>query len=252
MPAGIILAGGAPDPHLAPGLPNKAFLDLHGGPILARVFAALTGCAAIEGVVVVGPPAPVAALLGAGVQVVPEQASMMDNISAAVAALPGVQQVLTVAADLPLLRADTIQSFLDRCPPDADVCYPIVPQPIVESRYPGARKTYVKVTDGTFTGGSVLLFRAPLIGQVRPLVEQIIAARKNPVQLGRLFGGALVFKFLAGRLSIADVEARVHELTGIRARAVIFDGPEIALDVDAERPENVAVLRDALAAGEGR
>jgi hypothetical protein len=51
-------------------------------------------------------------------------------------------------------------------------------------------------------------------------------------------------KFASGRLSIADMEARALEVTGLRGRAVIADGPELALDVD--RPENVqAVLAEA-------
>jgi hypothetical protein len=54
-------------------------------------------------------------------------------------------------------------------------------------------------------------------------------------------------KFASGRLSIAEMEARAHEITGIWGRAVIVESPELALDVDADRPENLAVLRGALA-----
>lgn len=246
MPAAVVLAGGAADPRLAPGLPNKAFLVMGGRPVVVRVTDALRAAGGVDRVVAVGPPAALAAVLGDDVEVVAEQDSMIDNIVAAVARLGPVGRILTVAADLPLLDGPTVREFLDRCPDDADFCYPIVPRAAVEARFPGARKTYVTVTDGTFCGGSVLLFGAEVVDRVRPFVEQIVAARKKPWLLAQTFGWSTVLKFAAGRLSIAEMEARAEEITGFRARAVVIERPELALDVDAERPENLAVLRAAL------
>jgi GTP:adenosylcobinamide-phosphate guanylyltransferase len=245
----IVLAGGGPEPRVAPGLPGKAFLEMGGRPIIQRVLDALRGCAAVERIAVVGPVDALAPLAGPDVQLVPEQASMVQNIEAGVARLGASGRVLTVASDLPLLTAETVAGFLDRCPPDADVCYPIIPQAAVDRRYPGARKTYVKVADGTFCGGSVLLFSSGVIDRVRPLVEQIIAARKKPWMLAQLFGWAMVMKLASGRLTIAEMEARALEITGLRGRAVVVESPELALDVDASRPENLAVLRAALSGG---
>jgi hypothetical protein len=218
---------------------------------VVRVLDALRGSASIERIVVVGPPDPLAALLGASVEIVPERDSMMHNVEAAVGRLPGVGQVVIVASDLPLLSTAALDGFLARCTDHADLYYPIVPQPTIEQRFPGARKTYVKVTDGTFCGGSVLLFSASVIDRVRPFVEQVIAARKKPWLLAQLFGWATVMKFASGRLSIAEMEARALEVTGIRGRAVIVESPELALDVDVTRPENLAVLRETLEATEG-
>lgn len=252
MPAAIVMAGGEPEPRLAPGLPNKAFLTLGGQPLVVRVLAALRACAAVDRIVVVGPTEPLRALVGPGVEVVPEQGSMMRNVEAAIGEVGATGPVLAVASDLPLLTGRVLDDFLGRCQTGADFYYPVVPQAVIEQRYPGARKTYVRVTDGTFTGGSVLLFAADVIGRVRPFVEQILAARKKPWVLAQMFGWAVVMKFASGRLSIAELEARAYDVTGIRARAVIVGSPELALDVDAQRPENLAVLRAALAESEPR
>jgi hypothetical protein len=170
----------------------------------------------------------------------------MDNIEAAVAELPGARQILTVASDLPLLTPKVISAFLDRCSGEVDFYYPVVPQAAVEGRFPGARKTYVKVVDGTFCGGSVILFDPEALGRIRPFVEHVIAARKKPWLLAQLFGWSIVMKFASGRLSIAEMEARALEVTRLRGRAVIIEAPELALDVDAERPENMNSLRAAL------
>jgi len=246
VPTAIVLAGGGPEPRLAPGLPNKAFLMMGGRPLVVRVTDALRGCASIDRVVVIGPPGPLGALLDASVEVIPERETMIDNMIAAVAQLPMARQALAAASDLPLLTADAVEGFLQRCTGDADFYYPIVPQAAIESRFPGARKTYVTVTDGTFCGGSVILFAVDAIGRIRPFLEQVVAARKKPWLLATIFGWSTVLKFASGRLSIDEMEARAFEVTGIRGRAMIVEAPELALDIDAERPENVKILRAAL------
>lgn len=246
MPAAIVLAGGSPEPHLAPDLPNKAFLVLGGRPLVVRVTDALRGVRSMGRIVVVGPQGPLGALLDPSFEIVPEQGTLVDNIGAAVARLSGEPRVLAVASDLPLITAEAIEAFLGLCSGDAGLYYAIVPEAAVERRYPGARKTYVRVTDGVFTGGSVLLFDPGIIEKVRPLVERIMAGRKKPWLLAQLFGWSLATRLIAGTLSIADAEARVHEVTGIRGKAVIVESPELALDIDAERPENMKILRAAL------
>lgn len=249
MPAAIVLAGGGPDPQLAPDLPNKAFLSIGGRPMVVRIIDALRAAQSIDRIVVVGPAAPLASLLGSPIEIVPEEASMVENIAAAVTRLRGVSRVLSIASDLPLVTAEAIEGFLAACTGDAELYYAIVPQTAVERQYPGASKTYVRVTDGVFTGGSLLLFDPGIIDRVRPLVERIMAGRKKPWLLAQLFGWSMATKLIAGALSIAEVEARVQEVAGIRGKAVILERPELALDIDAERPENVAILRRALEAG---
>jgi GTP:adenosylcobinamide-phosphate guanylyltransferase len=249
MPSAVVLAGGEPDPRLAPGLPSKAFLVVGGEPLVVRVTRALRGCAEVERMAIVGPSEPLASVLGQEFEIVPEQGSMVDNIIAAVARLPGAQRILAVASDLPLITSAAVTDFLRRCEGDADFYYPIVPQAALEGRVPGARKTYVRVAEGTFCGGSALLFGAGAIERVRPLVERIVEARKRPWLLAKLFGWGIVMKFASGRLTIPEMEARTLEITGLRGRAVILDGPELALDVDAERPENLRAIQVKLGQG---
>ncbi len=249
MPPAVVLAGGAPEPRLAPDVPNKAFLRLGGMTLVERVVAAARGCSAIERVVVVGPAPALRALLGTGVEVVAGDGGMMDNVAAALRALPDAPAVLAIAADLPLLTAEALAEFLARCEGDYSLFYPIVPQAAVARRYPGARKTYVRVADGVFTGGSVLLFDPAALERIRGFVERVMAARKKPWLLAQLFGWGTVLRFASGALSIAEMEARAREVTGLRARAVIVDDPSLALDVDAERPDNLAVVRAVLEGG---
>lgn len=245
MPAAIVLAGGPPDPQLAPGLPNKAFCALGGTPVVARVLAALRDCPLIERVIAIGPADPLRALDPA-LEVIPEQPSLIDNIAAAAAHLAGVPRVVTVPSDLPLITAGVLRRFIDACAGDAGFYYAIVPQAAVLRRFPDAHKTFVRVADGVFASGNILLFDPGLIEKIKPLVQRIIDARKKPWLLAQLFGWSTVLKLASGTLTIVEMERRVWEVSGIHGKAVILDAPELALDLDADRPGNIAILRAAV------
>jgi hypothetical protein len=171
----------------------------------------------------------------------------MDNVVEALRRLGAAAPVLVVASDIPLLTPAAVEDFLAACAKDsADFNYAIVPQDAIERAFPGARKTFVRVAEGTFAGGSVMLVNPGVVDRVRTFVERALAARKKPWLLAQLFGWAIVMRFASGRLGIGEMEARVRELLGITARAVIRPEAGLALDVDAGKPENLALIRAAL------
>lgn len=246
MTDAIILAGGGPEPGLGPTVANKGFLNVAGRPLLAHVLRAVRGVRGIGTVAVVGPEAAVRAVSG-DVVIVPDQGGIMDNIVRALGVLVTRDPVLVVASDIPLLTSAVVEDFLAACAKDsADFYYAIVPQDAIERAFPGARKTFVRVTEGTFCGGSVMLFNPAVVDRVRTFVERILAARKKPWLLAQLFGWSIVMKFASGRLTIEEMEAKVRELLGITARAVIVPHPELALDVDVGKPENLEIIRTTL------
>ena len=242
----VVLAGGGAEPGLPPDVPNKAFLVAGGRPLLAHVLDALGKASGIGRLAVVGPEA-ARPWLPPGALLVHDAGGLMDNVEAALRALGSEGPVLVVASDIPLLTPEAVEEFLaaSRDVP-ADFCYAIVPRDAVERAFPGAQKTYVAVADGTFTGGSLMLVRPQVIERVRPLVERLLAARKKPWLLAQAFGWSVVLKFASGRLSIAEMMDRVAEMTGIAARAVVLQRPEVALDVDAGKPHNLALVARAL------
>lgn len=245
MPDAIILAGGT-----AADGSNKAFLDGAGHPFVWHVAQALARTAAVARVVAVGPVERLTSACGgllAGA--VPEHGTIMDNVVAALSALPGARHVLAVASDIPLVHPAALEEFLRGCEKEeADFYYGIVPQAVLEERYPGARKTFVRVVDGSFTGASVMLFNPAIVDRVRAFVERVLQARKKPWLLASLFGWATVMRLASGKLSIREMEARAQEVTGIVPRAVVVRHPELALDADVDRPENLAIIHRELAA----
>ena len=58
--------------------------------------------------------------------------------------------------------------------------------------------------------------------------------RKKPWMLARILGLKFILKFLMGTLTIDELQERVEELFGVKARAIISSYPEIATDVDKD------------------
>lgn len=156
--------------------------------------------------------------------------------------------VLLVTGDLPLLRAEMVDDFVarcERCQEPQDVWYAVVERTAGESRYPGLRRTWVRMADGTFTGGNLAVVERHVVARARRMLELAIAARKNPLALARLFGVGTLWRFVRGRLTVAEMEARVGHMLGIKGKAVITPHVEIGIDVD--KPADLLLARRHLA-----
>lgn len=246
----VVLAGGRPDAAMSGGALPKAFAPLRGRSMVEFVLAALRRTSRVGRIVLVGPRDLPAGVAGGVDDAVVEQGGLLENLAAGFAGLDPAAPVLAVAADLPLLTPETIGAFVDAAlATDADLRYAVVPRADVERAYPGVRKTFVRLRDGVFTGGSAFLITPRAFARARPMIERAIAARKRPWRLARLLGVSTLLGLATGRLRIDALEARVEEITGIRARAVICRDAEIA--VDADRPEDLVMLARCLAARDG-
>ncbi len=242
-----VLAGGGREAGLPEGVANKAFLPLAGKPLVQWVLEALHASQRVRRVVLVAPATPPGEVARLCDRVLQDRGDLLANVELAAEALKDAEWVLACAGDLPLLTGRAVDTFLQACASrEADFYYGIVRREDLEARYPGARKTFVRVREGSFTGSSLVLFRPAVLGRVRPLLQQAVEARKNPARLASLFGGAYVVKYLTGRLTVADVEHRARELTGLRGAAVVCPDPEVALDVDVDKPQNLQVAERVL------
>lgn len=261
----VVLAGGPPDATLTGGALPKAFAAVGSSTMVERVIAALRG-AQIRRVAVVGPVPLPPAVAAAATLAVPAVGGLLDNLAAGLAALDeGVPAgsppaatsappreavpVLVAAADVPLLTAAAVAGFLEAAQAaGADAAYAVVPREDVVRAAPGVRKTFVRLADGEFTGGSLVLLRPGAFARARPVIERAVQARKRPWELAGLFGLAAIVGLATGRLRIAALERRAEALAGLRARAIICRDAGVALDVDT--PEMLAFVRLRLAAAD--
>jgi molybdopterin-guanine dinucleotide biosynthesis protein A len=241
MPDAVVLAGGPPDPAIAGAMVPKAFALLAGRPMVDYVLDALRGAGPIGRVLLVGPD-PLPVRLAGGVDaLVAERGSLLENVAAGLEATGGGGAVLVVAADLPLLTPQAVAAFLEAAGRiEGEAWYAVVRREDVTGAFPDVRKTFVRLREGTFTGGSVVLIGPAAFRRARPAIERAMRARKRPGDLARLFGARTLLRILTRRVTIAELERRAEAIAGIRARAVLCPHPELAIDVD--RRETLDVL----------
>ncbi|GGL03632.1 hypothetical protein GCM10010844_22870 [Deinococcus radiotolerans] len=234
-----MLGGGDPgDPFAAAhGVNVKPLIPVAGVPMALYVLRTLRGSDRVGRVAYVGPTTPdLDPLIDIRVT---DHGTLLSNLEAGVEALrdlglaPG-ERVLVVTADVPMLRPEEVRDVLDAAPLDAGLVYPVVRREVCEAAYPGVKRTYARLKDGTFTGGNLFLLDPALIGQFLPRLREVLAARKAPLKLAGLIGWDVLLRLLTGRLRVARLEEKVSGLLGVKARALITPHAAVGTDVDKD------------------
>jgi len=228
-----VLAGGIAGKEDRLGAGTKALVPVAGRPMVAWVLQALRRSGGLRRLVLVGPEELAGVAEEEKIPLVPAGRTAVESALNGAGALPGAEWLLLVTADIPMLTPEAVLDFLDRCrETSADLYYPIVTRRESETAYPGVKRTYVSLKEGTFTGGNMALFRADALPKCARRGQKLVALRKSPLALGWQIGPFFILKFLLRRLSLAEAERRFSELLGVRGKAVITPYPEIGVDVD--------------------
>jgi GTP:adenosylcobinamide-phosphate guanylyltransferase len=231
--AAVVLAGGRADDRFraATGVENRALAPIAGKPMVNWVLDAVSAAERVDRVVLVGAEG-LADTPGAR-QRVRGGSDLVETIERGINACPGARHVLLVSADVPALTRDGVDAFVqDAIAAAADIVYPIIPRAAIESRFPGSQRTYLRLTDGVFTGGNLFLVRPEPLLRQRDVIRRAYAARKKPLRLAAMLGWGILLRLLLRRLSLVDAEAAVSRLLGLRARALVTEHAELGADVD--------------------
>lgn len=246
----IILAGGENSKQLSKFSPQpyEAMIEIAGKPMVAFVAEALSASQHVERIFVVGPVKELTRCkFPNNTFIVESGKSIIETIKIGMEALGHQRKVLVVTADIPLLTADAVNDFLVQCAAiDADLYYPIVQREVNNRCYPGNKRTYVRLKEGTYTGGNIFLVNPAIVPQCVAVAERIIDNRKNPFKLACILGWKFVFQFIFGTLSLGNVEKRVSELLGIKGAVVCSQYPELGIDVD--KPSDLELVKSAFSA----
>ncbi|HHX17448.1 MAG TPA: NTP transferase domain-containing protein [Clostridium sp.] len=229
----IILAGSQSDESWS-GFKNKCLIEINKKTLIEYVIDALKNADDIGKIVVVGPKDDIAdAILGKVDDIIDSKGSIVENLMKGISYFDSEEHLLVCSSDIPLLTPATINDFVNKCKEaKGDFCYPVVEKSLNIKLYPELERTYVKVKEGTFTGGNVFYIKSAVIRSSLPLIEKLVDSRKNPLKMARVFGFWFFIKLLLGKLSIEDAEKKVFNILNIKAKCIISEHPEIANDVD--------------------
>ena len=222
----------------------EALIPIHGKPMLYYVLEALQKSERIENLIVVGPLV-LQGYLPPNVRLIEGGSSLAENVLLGVNAVDRNGKVCLVTADIPLIRPEVIDDFLDRCSElEGDIFYPIVSKEASEQAYPETVRTYFTLKEGTFTGGNMLLAEVETILNSKWILDDLVFQRKKPWKIVRHLGFYFILKFLFKRLSLGQIEQRASELFGYKGVLIISPYPELSTDVD--KPSDLTLAEQLL------
>ena len=245
----IILAGGPNDDKLArcSSATNEALIEIGGRIIVDYVVSALREAQSVDRIAIVGPAEELASFYGAapGIILTPSGRTAMESVVMGLKVLDTMGQVLVVTSDIPLITAQTVEEFIRQCGDrSCDLYYPVVSKELSEVTYPGVKRTYVKLREGTFTGGNIFLLRGETVYRCLPKAERLVSLRKSPLAMAWVVGLPLVVKLLMQILPMKETERRVCQMLGIKGKVIISSCPELSIDVD--KPEDLELVEGVL------
>ncbi|MCD6288996.1 MAG: nucleotidyltransferase family protein [Anaerolineae bacterium] len=236
------------------GVSQKALIDVAGRPLVWWTVKALRDSGVVDRIVVVGIEPDLQVDLGANVVHLPNRPDPLENIVQGVDYLtgqdPDMDYAVLASGDVPLLRPKTVRWFVDVClQGDYDFYYPIVQDQVMESQFPGAGRSYLRIREGRFCGGDLSLFRMSVLQANLELIRRLFAERKRPLRQAKMFGWKTLLKVALGQLTISEGEAVIGRLLNCRVRAVVAPHADLAMDVD--KPHQLDMVRKLLAARAG-
>ena len=248
----VILAGGqTPEKILETGETEKdrAFIEVGGRPMLSWVLDAFKGSDVCGELLVVGNSDRLTSELGLSPeQVTHDRGSMLKNLIVGLEHFKDHPLIIQSTCDIPLLNASMLNDLANQVSKmDAEVFYPIVDVKHFEKKYPGGKRTTLKLKEGTFTGGNVFMFKPEAVLKNRDRVESVIRNRKSVPKLVQILGPAFIIRFALRKLDITGLERKATQILNARMRGVITPHPEIGLDVD--KPEDLEMVRGVLGHG---
>lgn len=247
---GLILAGGEVDDRLRDRthVTEEALIPIGQHFMVEYVVQAVKNSGTVGKTAVVGPVEQLQEKFKEDSEIVlaPGGETVALSVVNGLEVLPPSDYVLICSSDIPLVNGPALKGFVTACLEmgAADIYYPIVERSISEKHYPQAERTFVKLADGSFTGGNVFLLRPEIVASRIDVADYLISLRKDPIALCKAIGAGFITKFLLRQLTVKEAEEKASALLDLKALAVKCDYPEISMDVD--KPSDLDLVEQVL------
>ena len=237
----IVLAGQRPGTDRlaqAFGQTYKALVEIAGEPMLARVLRTLLDTPSIGRIVVLAQDP--AALLHGKLGWAASDPRIVPTVS-----IGGIAQSIehvietgdlpwpffVTTADHPLLTSGMVESFLSDSGDD-DLCVGAVESTSLYARYAQSQRTWLKFADGHYSGANMFVLRNERTRAALKLWASAEQDRKQAFRLFLHFGPVLAARAITRSIGFADAIATAGRRLGLRARLVVLEDPDAAIDVD--------------------
>ncbi|WP_077045131.1 nucleotidyltransferase family protein [Pseudomonas sp. KK4] len=221
----------------------KALVPVAGVAMVRRVVEALEASERIERIVLVGPArhlleqdASMSPLLDTGrISWLPPANSPSASAAQALAHQPADRPVLVTTADHALLCPEMVDYFLEQATSGGhDFVVAVTPLETVLARFPGTRRTGIRLRGGPYCGSNLFAFMNEDARRLASFWQRVEQDRKHP---RRVIAGALgipgILRYLLGRLTLEQALQQLSARLHVRIGAVIMPFAQAAIDVDS-------------------
>ena len=250
----IVTAGGIPKPkdplyEYTQGK-SKSLLDVQGKPMIQWVLDALSQSQHIQDVIIIGLGPESGVTCAKPLHFCPNQGSMLQNILFGVGEVlkmdPSAHHALIASSDVPAVTGEMVDWIVQNAlKTDDDVYYHVVPQAIMEKRYPNSHRTYTHLKGLDVCGGDINVVRTMSVKDKEVILGEIIESRKNPFKQASIVGFDLLLLLLLRQVTLEGAVERISRRLGIKGRGVICPYAEVGMDVD--KPHQLEMMRADLA-----
>ncbi|MCK5715765.1 MAG: nucleotidyltransferase family protein [Nitrosomonadaceae bacterium] len=236
------------------GMACKAFTPICGIPMIIRVLDALEASGMIRSIILCGPPestlpgcTELEQRIGRGdITWVPNLDSPSRSANRGLEHIDEGVPVLLTTADHALLTPEIVQYFLrESSKADSDATVGLVKHENVMAKFPGTKRTVIRLRDGNFCGCNLYTF---LNHHGRDLVSFWRRAedlRKHPWRLvGEILGPMAILLYLLRISTLNQALNAVSAKAGVRSRAVIIPYAQAGVDVD--KAEDIVLVESIL------
>ncbi|ACB83656.1 NTP transferase domain-containing protein [Natranaerobius thermophilus] len=216
---------------------NKALVPINGQPMIQYIISALKKSDLVDDMVIVGPKQELTGRLkgeSQNFEIIEkhESGKVLDNLLKGIDFLKPQNNILVVTSDIPLLTPEAIDNFINQCDDKLDLLYPVIPKEANQKEFPQVERTYVNLSNGSFTGGNVFYINPAKVRPCYERVDRVIRNRKNPLLMATNFGISFLAQFLMGKLSLKQAEAKISQILQIQAKVIVSHYPELGIDID--------------------
>lgn len=238
----LVLAGsrGRQDPVATyANVTDKALIPIGGETMLSRVLGALAAAGIQRTVVSANAPAVLAEAEHHAAMSIAAAAGPSASTAAALARLGA--PLLVTTADHALLRPEWIAGFLGQVQPGVDVAVLLARRETIERAAPGSCRTYLRFSDGDWSGCNLFLLATPRAQRMIELWQEVERDRKRPWRIVWRLGPTLLARYLLGRLALSEAVAHLGRRAGIEA--IIVEASDGLAAVDVDKPEDLDFVR---------
>lgn len=159
--------------------------------------------------------------------------SIVDNIKLAAKQINSGMSYIFCTSDIPMVSGDAIRDFVEKCEAkNTQLGYPIIDKKLNDEKYPDVKRTYVKMREGTYTGGNIIYMTPEAVGRCTAKAELLVEYRKDALKMGRVLGFTFLIRLALGLLTIPAVETKIKSMFDVKGSAILTSYPEIGNDVD--------------------